>query len=262
MELRLGFAILGYMLRNPLQAPVLVKQLYLDFRTRFHKSRIGEYQDYLRPLEDALALVGGERASAVLASAGNLDTFLGEVKGLAAGDKGVIPPEWDADPTLAQFAYYVCRLIQPEAVVETGVAHGITSAFILKALAENGKGYLYSIDLPVFELGSERFVGIAVPERLRNRWTLTLGLSGYYLPSLLTQLGKIDMFLHDSNHSYHNQRFEYTFSSRHLVRGGVLLSDDVNATDAFIEFAEKQGIRPVCVAQPTKSLLIGLLVKP
>lgn len=262
MDSKLASGILSYILRNPFQTPVLVRQFYFDFCTRFHKKRISEYPNYSKQLEDVLMSFNGDRAFAVSHSMAALEGFLAEVRDLATQDEGVIPVEWDADPTLARFAYAVCRLNRPEVVVETGVAHGITSAFILQALAENGKGHLYSIDLPVFTPGSKKAVGIAVPERLRSRWTLTLGLSAYHLPKLLKKLRKIDLFLHDSNHSYHNQQFEYACAWKYLVNGGLLLSDDVNATDAFIEFAEGQKFHPVCIAQPSKTLLIGTLVKP
>jgi hypothetical protein len=40
---------------------------------------------------------------------------------------------------------------ETEKVVETGVAHGVTSRFILEALSRNGDSHLWSIDLPLFE---------------------------------------------------------------------------------------------------------------
>jgi len=46
------------------------------------------------------------------------------------------------------YLYVFCRHFQPEIVIETGVYYGASSAFILKALEANGKGHLYSIDLP------------------------------------------------------------------------------------------------------------------
>lgn len=39
------------------------------------------------------------------------------------------------------------RILRPTVVIETGVANGISSAFILKALDKNNEGMLYSIDL-------------------------------------------------------------------------------------------------------------------
>src|SRR5947207_15097922 len=44
--------------------------------------------------------------------------------------------------------YAVVRAFKPEVIVETGVASGISSAHILRALAATGSGPLYSFDLP------------------------------------------------------------------------------------------------------------------
>ena len=38
--------------------------------------------------------------------------------------------------------------MRPDVVVETGVAHGVTSRIVLEALGQNDHGYLWSIDLP------------------------------------------------------------------------------------------------------------------
>src|SRR5947207_14206936 len=50
--------------------------------------------------------------------------------------------------------YAVVRAFKPGVVVETGVSSGMSSAHILRALAENGKGTLHSIDLPNVQQGS------------------------------------------------------------------------------------------------------------
>jgi hypothetical protein len=47
--------------------------------------------------------------------------------------------------------YAIVRAYKPDIVVETGVARGASSSFILCAMHENGKGHLYSIDLPPYE---------------------------------------------------------------------------------------------------------------
>ena len=44
--------------------------------------------------------------------------------------------------------YTLSRSIKPGIVVETGVASGISSAYILRALDKNNHGKLFSIDLP------------------------------------------------------------------------------------------------------------------
>ena len=44
--------------------------------------------------------------------------------------------------------YALCRKLKPDVVVETGVASGVSSSYILCALHENEHGQLYSIDVP------------------------------------------------------------------------------------------------------------------
>lgn len=58
--------------------------------------------------------------------------------------------------------YTIVRAYKPEIVVETGVAHGVTSAFMLCAMHENNKGHLYSIDLPPYEAYTKIEGGIYV----------------------------------------------------------------------------------------------------
>jgi predicted O-methyltransferase YrrM len=257
------FDLLSYASRNTRQAPGLLQQLFFDSTNRFYRSRVSEYHHYQRPLTEALTSLPdvNKDTIATLPSTDSLNDFRREIQTLAAHDAHHIPPAWDADITLACLAYYVCRLIKPQNVVETGVGHGITSAFILKALAENATGHLYSIDLPAFERGSEQYIGNAVPENLRDKWTLFLGLSVKILPGLLSNLREIGVFLHDSDHSYRNQKTEYNFAWKHLRQGGILLSDDVNNSNAFIEFSERQNVQPIVVAQPNKNLLVGLVVR-
>src|SRR5262245_60825379 len=43
-----------------------------------------------------------------------------------------------------KFIYFFVRCLQPAVMVETGVAHGVSSWTILNAMEKNGKGKLYS----------------------------------------------------------------------------------------------------------------------
>lgn len=42
--------------------------------------------------------------------------------------------------------YLLMRLLKPASVMETGVAAGVSSCFILQAMQDNNKGHLYSIE--------------------------------------------------------------------------------------------------------------------
>jgi predicted O-methyltransferase YrrM len=138
--------------------------------------------------------------------------------------------------------YVVARVLEPDRVVETGVSGGVSSAFILQALKNNRRGRLLSIDFPnagwqeLLPVGKES--GWVVPQELKERWDLRLGRSIDLLPALLKDLGSIGVFLHDSDHSYQNMLFEFSTSWPKLVKGGLLVSDNVLENSAFFEFAK------------------------
>lgn len=148
------------------------------------------------------------------------------------------------------YLYFVCRYIRPDKVVETGVFNGISSASILKALEKNG-GHLYSIDLPNVGyqdesgryrstvLPAERKTGFIIPESLKTNWTLISGDSREKLPVLLQSIGEIDIFHHDSRHTYDNMMFEYETIWPYLKYNGLLLSHNVDWNNAFKDFCQK-----------------------
>jgi len=146
----------------------------------------------------------------------------------------------DADAGLADFCYVICRALRPRVVVETGVGSGVTTSFILQALAANGEGHLWSIDLP--PIGAEQFAGSFVPQPLRSRWTLLRGRSRDLLPQLLADLPAPDVFLHDSLHTTRNMTFEFQAAWQKMNAGAVLLSDDIHMSKAFARFVNDKQV--------------------
>lgn len=146
----------------------------------------------------------------------------------------------NADPILARLCYIACRLLQPEVVVETGVAYGVTTAFVLKALQVNGRGRLYSIDLPPFGENADAYVGYLVPETLKERWTLYRGVSKRVLPKLLPRLGQVDLFIHDSLHTYRNIRRELEMVSPYLGRPAIVIVDDCGRQQSLFRLGEER----------------------
>lgn len=156
------------------------------------------------------------------------------------------------DFTSAEIIYALVRLLKPAKIYETGVANGISSFFILSALGKNERGRLVSIDYvpeggPSF-LPEGRQAGWLVPEGLRERWEFISGRTSEKLPALLARDGQIDIFIHDSEHTYENMKFEYAAAWPHLKEGGLLLSDDTGFNPAFGEFAKKTGSRSAVYA--------------
>ena len=148
--------------------------------------------------------------------------------GLRAGPQSFGP--WnDGDMALVRAIWCLVRHLRPDHVVETGVAHGFTSRFILEALARNNNGHLWSIDLPPASEDLQKQVGIAVPQHLRERWSYIRGSSRRHLPRLLRQLKQIDLFVHDSLHSERNVRFEMDHAAKALAPKGAIVVDDIDA---------------------------------
>jgi predicted O-methyltransferase YrrM len=148
--------------------------------------------------------------------------------------------------------YFLVRCVKPEVMIETGVAHGVSSWTILNAMHKNQKGKLYSIDLPNLDTKKMYNVenvnqqpGWVVPEILRKRWILEIGRSSDLLPPLLKKLGTVDIFFHDSDHSYENMMYEFQTTFDFIKRGGIIISDDVHKNPAFSEFVNEKGITAV-----------------
>jgi predicted O-methyltransferase YrrM len=215
--------------------------------------RLVEYEKYQFPMENIM-----QRVSAI--SLNELKALLDETNEITLNREvkaSGIPSSWDATNGLALLCYVVVRAKKPLAVVEAGVARGVTSFYILKALEKNGQGHLFSIDLPILKKESEQEVGILVPESLRFRWTLSLGLSTREMKKMRKNIKKIDLFIHDSDHTYRNQRSEYAISLDWLNKNGVLISDDVS-NNALLESYEKYG-GELMVTRQKKGSYIGIL---
>ena len=67
-----------------------------------------------------------------------------------------------------------CKITKPKIVMETGVAYGLSTMYILQALFENKKGILYSIDSVFSPWQSKEIIGSAIPSYLCKNWKLIL----------------------------------------------------------------------------------------
>lgn len=156
--------------------------------------------------------------------------------------------------------YCLIRLMKPETVVETGISSGRSSTAILEALQMNEEGKLYSVDFPkiyngerpgkhVTINGEEKFQafvpddeeapGWLVSDNLKNRWQMILGNSREELPKLTENLRKIDIFYHDSDHTYETMMFEFETVWNKIPKNGFLLADDISENNAFKDFTSE-----------------------
>ena len=152
-----------------------------------------------------------------------------------------------------EFLYMAIRFSKPSNVFETGVFDGQSSSVILLALKNNQKGFLTSIDLPASKtiksstnhmqettLPANCKPGWLIPDYLRKQHCLLFGDSKELLPKLFGKSCVIDVFLHDSLHTFEHQSFEYELAWNHLCNEGILLSDDILWNSAFHKFCKKK----------------------
>ncbi|MDY6777192.1 MAG: class I SAM-dependent methyltransferase [Candidatus Nanohaloarchaea archaeon] len=139
--------------------------------------------------------------------------------------------------------YAVARHLEPETIVETGVYDGVGSVFFLAALDRNDSGQPHSIDYVTDGTFPEELEsGWVVPQSLKARWELINGRSINELEPLLDSVEQVDLFFHDSEHTYTNMMYEYRTVFRRFPEA-VLMSDDVDSVIAFHDFTDEHGLR-------------------
>lgn len=148
----------------------------------------------------------------------------------------------DVDRAQAEAIWCLVAHLHPSAVIETGVAHGLTSRVILECLQHNGSdGHLWSVDLPAIDPALHQEIGVAVPADLRSHWTYLAGTSRRRLPELVRGLRQVDLFLHDSLHTSRNTYFELDTVWPALPPGGAAMADDIHRNLGFCRFIEHAG---------------------
>ena len=156
------------------------------------------------------------------------------------------------------FVYYaLIRVFKPERAVETGGTPGVSTAFLLKAMERNAQGVLHTVDLPPDKpLGETDHPGAyhhesmpegegsgwLVPAELKGRHHQHLGDARELLPPLLESLGTMDLFIHDSDHSFQHMAWEFAAAWPYLRPGGLLISDDIRTNRAFEDFVTEKAL--------------------
>lgn len=164
----------------------------------------------------------------------------------------VYPQDFRVEYGTSFCLYALVRLSRPERVLESGVADGFSSFFILHALKKNQAGALTSSDI-------RDDVGGLVDPSERTDWRIRIlrpaHLKDDFL-SLLTREGPFDLFFHDSDHRYRWHSFEM-HAVKKAAPHSIILSDDVDSSYAFIDFCESEGVPPVSLFDGRK--LLGII---
>jgi predicted O-methyltransferase YrrM len=148
--------------------------------------------------------------------------------------------------------YAIMRLKKPLVTLETGVANDESTFFILNAIQKNQRERLYSTEV------SDN-IGTLLNDDEKQNWALqilnTSNLKKTFLRTL-DEIGSIDLFLHDSNHSYLWQRFELDSIEPKIVSNSIIIADDAHASYAFIDFSRKLGTKPMFLLDKRKVLRV------
>jgi hypothetical protein len=88
-----------------------------------------------------------------------------------------------------------------------------------------------------------------IPNEDRGRWRLVIGRSLDELPGVLGELAPIDVFLHDSEHTYETMTGELELAWDALRPDGALVCDNLEASAAFTDFSRRVGRSPLLLPE-------------
>jgi predicted O-methyltransferase YrrM len=134
--------------------------------------------------------------------------------------------------------YAIARILKPGLIVETGIHDGLGSVLLLRALERNDAdgrpGRLVSVDVNPQS-------GWLVDERLRARWTPIFGSTFDVLEAAVAG-SEVGMIVHDSEHTYDCELFEFTTALTHAAPTLALVSDNAHATSALRDVCAEVGV--------------------
>jgi hypothetical protein len=123
--------------------------------------------------------------------------------------------------------YALVRALQPQHVVETGTDVGLGSLVLAAALLKNESGTLTTVDITDYS-------GDLIGGRYATVITQVKGDS----VAILTELNRtINIFIHDSLHTYDHEYRELQAAEGILATDGVFLSDNAHSTNACSDYA-------------------------
>jgi Methyltransferase domain len=128
--------------------------------------------------------------------------------------------------------YAIVRAARPDHVVETGTHLGLGSCVIAAALLRNGHGRLTTIDI-------DPEAGYLIGEPWASVIDRRVGDS----TDMLGTLRGVNVFLHDSLHTYDYETRELAAVEPNLHADAIILSDNAHESAALSDWAERSGRR-------------------
>jgi hypothetical protein len=162
------------------------------------------------------------------------------------------PESFGSGGELSFALYSLLRLRRPQCVLETGVADGFSTFFLLSAVAKNGSGSIHSVEV-------DRNCGSLLSDSERGAWNLHI-ISAKRPRAFKDVVALItpDLFFHDSNHLYYWAHFEYATIRGQLGERCLITSDDVDKSFAFLDFCSTGSLAPAFLLDRWKLFGIAL----
>ncbi len=147
---------------------------------------------------------------------------------------------WQISEDEIRVIFTVINFYNPSVVIETGVGPGVSTTAILSAI--NKRGMLISIDPGIPYGKGDKEIGFAIPAALKTNFKLVRGKSQEKIDEVLRSIEKVDVFFHDSEHTYNNIMFELNSVWPKLSKNYLIMVDNYDWTDAPKDFANERGL--------------------
>ena len=123
--------------------------------------------------------------------------------------------------------YAIVRALKPRLVVETGTDKGLGSLILAQAVVRNGSGKVITID-----------INPKSGQYIDNRFIGSLEILKGDSVDCLNSIDKIDVFLHDSNHSADHELAELNIILEKMNSKSLVMSDNGHATDSLSDWCK------------------------
>jgi predicted O-methyltransferase YrrM len=197
-------------------------------QTAIDRRRIGEYGHYVASIEQLMD---------------DLDAFLGGIRfqGWRSELRIITRTSMGVHPEEAMILYALTRALTPALVLETGTFRGYSTTEIARALRANGTGHMLTVDIDLH-------AGDLVPETLQDLVSFHRGTNSHALACALERdATEIDMFFHDSLHTYMNALGELIWFAPCFKPGTVIVCHDAKM-DFMPEFGVGRAVREIAEA--------------
>lgn len=155
--------------------------------------------------------------------------------------------------------YNLSRIKKYKKFLDCGVAAGWSSLSILEGIKKKKSNKLISNDMPYMFKNNHDKVGFLIPKELKKKWKLYKMPDRLILKNIFKTHGKFDVCHYDSDKTYYGRLWSYNLIFNNLKNKGMLISDDINDNEAFIDFAKNRN-KKIYVIKGVKNY-VGVIIK-